>query len=435
MLKRLLVLLLCISIVFSFAACADSVETEETTAPPPPETTAPLGEAATYISVIEDGKALVPIVTSARASTTVLSAATSLFKEIYAKTGVYLNSDYAHEGEKTYEILIGDTSRAESTALKATLSEYEFAIKVTETKLVIVGYDDMALAEGIAYFISTVLADPELVTLDSKLFRLNIGYDYHSDGNDCSGFWEMLSASDTLVAQKTEELFTMKAPNPTNWPQGGCIKDGYYYQAFILKDSANNEKNNTVMIAKYEIETGKFIKSSNSLPLNHCNDITYNSKRGCFVVCHNNPYRTKVSLLDPDSLKVIETIDIGNSIYSIDYNASRDCYVVGFSGGQTFGVLNSEFKPVSGPFDPTTRTKGYTTQGVTSDDRYIYFVLYKENVITVYDWDGNFVTLIELAVGSVEPESIAIVRNEIYVLCGASGKGILYKLSTFYPKP
>jgi hypothetical protein len=187
---------------------------------------------------------------------------------------------------------------------------------------------------------------------------------------------------------------------------------------------------------KHVLATGRLLQTSPVLDLNHCNDITYNPKRGLFVVCHNNPYRTKLSYVDPETLTVVGTETIGNSIYSIDYNPTTDRYVVGLSGGQSFCILDADFKVVSRVNDPTPRTKGYTTQGVTSDDRYIYFVLYHKspNVITVYDWDGKFVTLIELDIGTIEPESIAIVRHEIYIFCGLSGEGRLYRIGDLTPK-
>jgi hypothetical protein len=51
-------------------------------------------------------------------------------------------------------------------------------------------------------------------------------------------------------------------------------------------------------------------------------------------------------------------------------------------------------------------------------------VLYKQNVITVYDWEGNFVTIIELNVGSIEPENISVVNGEIFVTCHSGGAKI-----------
>lgn len=72
---------------------------------------------------------------------------------------------------------------------------------------------------------------------------------------------------------------------------------------------------------------------SEPLPLNHANDLTYNSKRGVFVAVHNNPYRKWVSLIDPETLTVIETVIMDVKIYSISYNETREQYVVGLSGG------------------------------------------------------------------------------------------------------
>lgn len=429
MLKRLTVLLLCLALVIALPACSGTDEGEDTSAP---ETTeAPETESLAYFPVVESGKGKASIVTSVRGSSLVTAAGSLLFSAVYEATGVLLNNDYAHEDEKTFEILIGDTAREESIELKKTLSEHEFAVKVMGTKLVFVGYDDLTLAEGVSYFITMLLPDAADEVGDGVL-RIDKNFEYRSAGDDYTGFWTMLSSADTLEVVKTDELFTVRSPNPTNWPQGGCIKDGFYYQAFILK--ASDEKNNTVMIVKIDLETGAVVKTSNNLSLNHCNDLTYNAKLNQFVVCHNNPYRTKLSFVDPDTLRVVGSTEISQKIYSIDYNESRDRYVVGLSGGQSFAILDSDFNLIGGPYQPTGRTKGYTTQGVTSDDQYIYFVLYKENVITVYDWSGDFVSLIKLNVGDIEPESIAIVGNEIYVLCGSAGKGQIFRLRGFLPK-
>ena len=53
------------------------------------------------------------------------------------------------ETENTYEILIGDTGRAESTALKSTLSGDGYALKVVGNKIVAVASNDAYLYEAI----------------------------------------------------------------------------------------------------------------------------------------------------------------------------------------------------------------------------------------------------------------------------------------------
>lgn len=453
MMKKILSLLLCMLCLLSLLSCNGKAPAE-TTAPSlnpgessgsPSETTRPdagstEGEATapapTELAIV-DGNPIVPIVYSFTAGNIEAEAATAFMRKIAEKTGVYLDfyDDMTPASADTPEILIGDTNRRESIDLKATLDPYEFAIRVTEKKLVIVASDPTTLMQGIEYFFEAFLSQ-ENSTLTTGKFLLSVGGAYTSDGADNSIFWNSLTASDTLVAGYTEEVLSTAPPGAATWPQGGCIKDGCYYQAFIKKDTASNEKNNVVHIVKFDLATGRLLQTSPVLDLNHCNDITYNPKLGLFVVCHNNPYRTKLSYVDPETLTVVGTETIGNSIYSIDYNPTTDRYVVGLSGGQSFCILDADFKVVSRVNDPTPRTKGYTTQGVTSDDRYIYFVLYHKspNVITVYDWDGKFVTLIELDIGTIEPESIAIVRHEIYIFCGLSGEGRLYRIGDLTPK-
>ena len=104
---------------------------------------------------------------------------------------------------------------------------------------------------------------------------------------------------------------------------------------------------------------------------------------------------------------------------------------MGLSGGQTFAIWDSNFNEIAGPFEPTGLTEGYVTQGVSCNDDFVFFVLYKDNVITVYDWDGNFITLIKLNdISSVleEPENISIVNDEIFVGCAASEGMKVYKV-------
>ena len=248
---------------------------------------------------------------------------------------------------------------------------------------------------------------------------------------------ETLSPSEELAATlrskdqlraKTRKLADIKSDGVSTTVQGGYTDGTYHYQLFIKKDTASDEENNIVRLVKYDLESGKQVQVSDPLPLNHANDLTYNSKRGVFVAVHNNPHRKWVSLIDPETLTVIETIKMEHKIYSISYNEERDQYVVGLSGGQTFRYLDADFKAVDDViFQPTELTKGYTTQGATSDANFIYFVLYNQNVITVYDWDGNFVTLIKLMVNG-EPENLSVVDGTIYVATGHGGICSVYRV-------
>lgn len=224
------------------------------------------------------------------------------------------------------------------------------------------------------------------------------------------------------------KIATIPSDGVSTTVQGGYTDGRYHYQFFIRKDTESDEENNIVRLVKYDLESGKQVQVSDPLPLNHANDLTFNTKRGQFVAVHNNPHRKWVSFIDPETLTVVETVKMEYKIYSISYNESRDQYVVGLSGGQTFRILDADFKAVDDVvFQPTSQTAGYTTQGATSDDHFIYFVLYNKNVITVYDWEGNFVTLLTLTVEG-EPENLSVVDGTVYVATGHGGACLVYEI-------
>ncbi len=239
---------------------------------------------------------------------------------------------------------------------------------------------------------------------------------------------EILLSKDSLIAP-AKQIGFIKHNGVSNISQGGYTDGTYHYQLHIQKDTASNEENNVVRLIKYDIAAETIVKISDPLPLNHANDLTYNPKRGVFVAVHNNPHREWVSFIDPETLTITETVTLDFKIFSLDYNESRDQYVAGVAGGQTFRFLNADLKPVSDTvYDPTPLTTGYVTQGVACDDSFIYFVLWRENVITVYDWDGQFVTLISLKTITDEPENISVVDGEIYIGVGTGSGTKLYQI-------
>lgn len=248
-----------------------------------------------------------------------------------------------------------------------------------------------------------------------------------------------MTASDTLLPQKAEELFTIDAPTlDISIEQGGCTDGTYFYQAFIEKDTMEAELYNKCVIVKYDMASKKVVATSEVMQLNHVNDMTINTKLGYLVVCHNAPSQNLVTYINPETLELVDTFAIDYFIYSIDYNAARDAYVTGLVGTKTFQILDADFKAVSDVIEPTKRSNSSTTQGGACSDDYIYFILYKPNIVTVYDWDGNFVTLIELdtviSPETYEPENLTVIDGEMYIGCGQS-TATVFKLSDFVPKP
>lgn len=248
-----------------------------------------------------------------------------------------------------------------------------------------------------------------------------------------------MTASEKLIPTKHEKLWSIDAPVLTPIAQGGCIVDGYLYQGFI---DANGETEliNKSVIQKIDINTGMVVKESEELQLAHTNDITYNSKLGCLVVVQNQPVANRLVYIDIDTLEVKDQLAIDYFMFAIDYHAGTDQYVIGQTQGKTFRILDSRFNAISEIYKPNSAAGG-TTQGMAVDDNYIYFVFYNPNSIAVYDWDGNFVNVIEfdeMYPGErYEPENITAINGEFYVTLKDTlmNKVTVTKLSNFVPAP
>ena len=406
------------------------------------ETTAAESEAAEEIVLVRDGESLAPIVRSdlyLSSDNATVRVITAFHRTLYTLTGrnMEYKTDYVGKNE-TYdpasvELLVGTTNREESKALADEMPPYSYAIRTTENKVVIVASNTALLERALAFFVEQ---------MQSGLFgRISTGEMAVKKGIevvvDCSEEYALdiaLRSSNTLQASST--LVTTVLGPSNSWAQGGYTDGTYYYQAFIVKDTASNEANNTVTLVKWEMENGVPLKEVSNVVLNHANDLTYNPNTNQFIVCHNKPFLAKISFVDAETLEVVGYKMLAYDIYCIDYNAARNEYVVGVCGGPTIRVLDENFNHKRGPYQPTRRTDGYVLQGVACDESYIYFVLYKQNVITVYDWSGNFITLIRLDVGSIEPENISVVDKVIYVGCGsAKGKASVFRIDTLTPLP
>ncbi len=381
------------------------------------------------------------------------------------------NIKFGRETNTVYERLYGVGS--ENVVLNYTpnyvfnsISEYFMAFTFS-------GVTNKDFAHGIS-------ANPYWITLDGTLVY---GEKDTKTVNEAYMKW----VTDVTAAKMSEMALPSFSAFPTLssiGAQGGCFDGEYYYQAIVGRNYVNGEySDEKTIIQKYQLSgdgnSWSIVNASECLQLCHANDLTYNRNlsytnadgkkiEGLLIVCHNLGGRNKISFIDPVSLVVVDpaaigfetiadaiTVDSANKcieiayqIWSIDYNNFSDRYVVGISGGQTFRVLDANFKDVGGKVYPaTSQTVNWTTQGVASDDSYIYFVLYRVpangnnddfnpaydgHVITVYDWDGNFVTLAEIDTDSIgveiEPENISVYNNTMYIV-GRGNKTNIYKVS------
>ena len=263
--------------------------------------------------------------------------------------------------------------------------------------------------------------------------------------------------------------------------QGGCTDGTYYYQSLVYQASSSSEgENDHAYIIKIDMATGEIVQCSGQLKLHHANDFTYNKDLDCLVMLHNLPYNKRISFIDKDDLTIInpnslnitfgdgvqiyadetgneyittshkEEVtksifgyvywrgyeDVENNLFAMEYNSYHQKYVVGISGGDSFRIYNKDFSDPNAyttAYVPNEISINYTRQGVAADDSYIYFIFFNENsgdetypnhIITVYDWNGNYVTTskindtsIPVGGNSYEPENVTIYNNVMYISC------------------
>ena len=197
-------------------------------------------------------------------------------------------------------------------------------------------------------------------------------------------------------------------------PQGGCTDGTYIYRAMVSSDDQ------VTILQKLDIE-GNLISQVALDVLGHANDMTYCSKDGYLYVAHSSS-TSIVYKVDRNTLRVVETLNIGRTIWGIDYNATYDLFVLGGVGDAYLSVYTYNFK-----FMYRIKTEnaftGLVRQGITCNDNYICVAL--DNAygtvegnemgsrIMVYTWNALFIKSYFLNIKEIE--FAALLGNEFII--------------------
>ncbi len=412
--KRILALILAALTLLALISC----DKEET----PGETE----ESVKYFDLLVDGKAPARFIRPDKSPLSLTRGLSALYSSLtteYPDAGFKVKSDHLAPGEAPAEkeILVGLTNREGAEEFNASVPANCFVIEVTETHIRIDGYNDSHVRLALEYFQKNYLAKDEQGNI-----RIPVGR-YVSEPVTLT-VKDLVKETPTMKTSSSAFL-NIPAIDGKRVMQGGCT-DGKYLYAFMV----NSGDSQTAYVHKINLETRETEKISKELKTDHSNDGTYVSKTNEIYICHNAPNRTKVTIIDADTLEYKKTITIPYSIFSIAYREDKDVFVLGISGGQNFTVVDRETFRVNKEFVTSgdrfiVNSTGYTTQGVECDDQYIYFVQYKQNVIIIYDWTGKFITRVNLDIQGCEPENISIVGDKFYIQCNNSSwtGGIVYQ--------
>ncbi len=378
-----------------------------------------------------------PLVKNGKAEASIVIAEDASRHVLYARDRIQLsvkdlaNIPLAEEGESSFEILIGDTGRAESAELKATLGADQYAVKLVENKLIIVASNEAFLYEAARYFVDTYLTESYATLTDTDIVLFAEDIDVKRAGDKTSipyklSTGQLLDATGVATYTLNNEKYGATDADPRIYRrQGGCFTGKVWYQAFITKEEER------AVLARLDVTTGELIYAEPRL-MDHANDVTYNPYTNRVYV----GYGKKVWIYDGDTLEFIEEKAISNSASRISYSPERHTFVLGSynfcdeslkSTGQSF---KSQLVSLYGDLD-------LNSQGTSCDDTFIYSLLFEKAsggnynaYIGIFDWYGNTLVFVTVEIpGKFEPENISIVDGTLYIAaCSTQPVATMYKV-------
>ena len=374
-------------------------------------------EAPSPLEIVKDGKSEFNMVRLDESQPLTLDC-TYLIKIIKRVTGadISMTSDirgYDSKEAAGPEIIVGGCKRREAEEFIDSLPENGYGIKAVGNKLIIAGKTDSLTAAA------------------CRVFENQIAYDrgMTSDGNMTvpADFEKVFTLSSILEGKRIlnsdfeavavfETVATVKSRNGFSGTQGSAT-DGTYFYISLHKKTDGSE---TDIIVKKEIATGNEVAVSAELPLDHCNDICYDSLRNRLVVANMNGSR--LTFVDPETLSVTGTAEFGSGTpYAIAYNAERDRYAV--AAGGRICITDGDFTVLS--TIEMAPNSNYVGQGMDADDDFIYMPMSPsqgvthDNVIIVYSWDTGYKKTVHMRTES-ESETLMNWGGRMYVTFNGS---------------
>ena len=429
--------LLCgvILVALLLSSCQTKTEEQQTTIAASTEAvsiteTTEVEEKATTLSLIDNGKFTFSLMRSEEASTAMISNVKALHKNLAKYTGSNpaIATDWTRRGDEVnnagLEILVGETNRQATLDLLADLPPHSYGIRVTEDKVVIVGTSENMTAHALYAFESQFLLNKEYT--GEGYLNLPIGTEVIVTSESLDSLENIIRSTHPVVAYV---INNRNLPSRDGFSAAqGAATDGTYFYNVLKKKVGNTE---TDIIVKSKVSDFSEVLVSKEMPLDHANDMAYDSKRNLLVI--PNMLGKVITRIDPETLTVHSTVDtsLPGTPWAIAYNATRDCYVVAAGG---INITDENFN-VKYSFPTVSSSKKQVGQGMDADDHFIYMPLSPSsdeggnqyNVIMVYDWDGRFVREIPLEV-TIETETILHYEDQYYMNFNVSGGGRIYDL-------
>lgn len=239
--------------------------------------------------------------------------------------------------------------------------------------------------------------------------------------------------AEVLGIRRGEEdsYFNLAAVDGYTVPQGACT-DGIYVYMLMENNSAlvDGEVMSACLLYKIDMATWEIVQRSEPLYVDHGNSITYNAKRNQLFVSHTKNHPNSISVIDVNTLTVVEQFELKLQAIAITYNSAYDLYVLRTgSTNHDFAILDADFQEL-GYYKGLE--SGLGAQNIYCDDDYIYLL---DSGVTrqpgteaflVYDWDGVYEGVYRVNSMS-ETEAMFSWEGEFYISFFV-GAGRLYRM-------
>ena len=230
-------------------------------------------------------------------------------------------------------------------------------------------------------------------------------------------------ASITLTEYKTVETYKDSQENTYIIGQGSCT-DGKYLYLMMNNDLKEGYRS---ALHKIDLATGETVQIADGIDSGSSNDLTYNPKTKQIVVATDNPDKTRIVIIDAESMTVVKEKKLSKKVYSVAYDAEKGGYWFGICQTYDFMFLDENFEQVGDVY--SGKNTGYTKQGMEYTGGYIYFLHSNKNAVIIYESDGTFaaeVSLPELNVTSAQ--NICCADGVFYIGCYVENVGcVIYK--------
>lgn len=356
---------------------------------------------------------------------------------VRASRGSFLS---AYAGERSYVRVtrpsVKNFKRASATKFKLTwkknTSATGYQIQYAQNGMFVGAKKATVKGAGKSSYTLSKLAKNKNYYARIRAYKKTGGKTYYSGWSAASNVKKTRTAKAVALSKnkKTFEIRTWAKQKMYQYDtlQGSCTDGTYAY--YLL----NNRKALNCKLVKVKRSNLKVVKVSGVLDVAHGNDMTYDKHRKRLVIVHSTGVDPKrLTSVDPKTLTVIESKHVqlpkklaggtltdalnATAFSGVAYSSGRRQYAVLLSHSYNFVLLDSNLDPVK--YVKVTKKNNYVVQGIDATDDYIMLAQspktskQKYNIITVYDWDGNYISKINVKKG-YEIESIYHVGSRYY---------------------